>query len=136
MALQRELVCGQNLVIGVSGDVDPDAIAQALSIRLEALPAGRRFAPPVDAPAPGDIRRAFLASDRAQNHLVLGFAGLTVDDPDRDALEVVAQVLAGGVLGTGHTQVQAERPVGAGRELVAPARDGQAADHQEAATVR
>ena len=95
LALQRELICGQNLVIGVSGDVDPDAIAQALSTRLEGLPAGQRFTPPAFADAPGEIRRASLASDRAQNHLVLGFAGLTVDDPDRDALEVVAQVLAG-----------------------------------------
>src|SRR5690606_34861586 len=40
-------------------------------------------------------REVELRKDRAQAHLVVGFRGLTLDDPDRFALEVITQVLAG-----------------------------------------
>jgi zinc protease len=33
--------------------------------------------------------------DRAQAHLVIGFRGITVADPDRYTLELIAQILAG-----------------------------------------
>jgi zinc protease len=85
-----------NLVLAVSGDVDPDAVAERLSLRLAGLE-GEPFdppAPPVEA-APREIRRAELRKDRAQSHLVLGFRGLDVRDEDRFALDVVAQILAG-----------------------------------------
>ena len=39
--------------------------------------------------------RAELRKDRAQAHLVIGFRGLALDDPDREALEVLTQVLSG-----------------------------------------
>jgi zinc protease len=94
-ARHAQLVCGRNLVIAVSGDVDPDAIAKALSVRLEGLRPGERFEAPAADTAPNEIRRTALRKERAQTHLVMGFRGLTVQDPDRDALEVIAQVLAG-----------------------------------------
>jgi zinc protease len=95
-AHHARLVRGENLVIGISGDVDPDEVAEAVSVRLAGLPAGpfEAPAPPAEEP-PGKVREAELAKDRAQAHLVLGFRGLTVGDPDRHALEVIAQLLAG-----------------------------------------
>ncbi|MEE8581244.1 MAG: pitrilysin family protein [Myxococcota bacterium] len=90
------LVHGENLVIGVAGDVDPEAIAEALSVRLAPLASDGFVAPaPTLEEAPGEIRCAELRRDRAQAHLVLGFRGLTVLDPHRHALEVIAQLLAG-----------------------------------------
>jgi zinc protease len=90
------LVDPRRLVIGVSGDVDPDSIAEALAVRLAELPSGTEEweAAPLEDP-PDDIRTATLHKDRAQAHVVLGFRGLTVRDPDRHALEVISQLLAG-----------------------------------------
>ena len=89
-------LCADNLVIGIAGDVDPDAVATAVSSRLADLPRGDFTAPaPPPDPAPTSIREVTAQKDRAQAHLVLGFQGLTVHDPDRHALEVMAQILAG-----------------------------------------
>ena len=94
-ARHAQVACGRNLVVAVSGDVDPDAIAQALSVRLEGLAPGEPLELPSEDAAPGEIRRVALRKERAQTHLAMGFRGLTVADPDRDALEVIAQVMAG-----------------------------------------
>jgi zinc protease len=90
------LVRGDNLVIGVAGDVDPDAVAEYFSVRLGELPEPgfEPGLPALDEPS-GEIRVGTLKKDRAQAHLVLGFGGLTVADPDRAALDVLSQVLAG-----------------------------------------
>ncbi len=91
------LITGNNLSIGVSGDVDPDAVAAGISRRLSSLPAGQSFAsevPALDA-APNEIRHGKVHKDRAQAHLVMGFRGVSVDDPDRHALDVISQLLAG-----------------------------------------
>ena len=95
-AHHAQLVRAPNLVLGVSGDVDPDAIAARLSALLADLDGGE-FEPPAPAPepAPREIRTAELRKRRAQAHLVLGFRGLDVRDEDRFALELVAQILAG-----------------------------------------
>jgi zinc protease len=96
LAHHERLVRMRNLVIALSGDVDPDAVADALAARLAALDGGE-FAPP-DPPRedpPREIRRAELIKDRAQAHLVIGFRGVSVDDEDRFALEVISQLLAG-----------------------------------------
>jgi len=95
-AHHAKLVRGPNLVMGVAGDVDPDDVAARVSARLSELSseAGDSEPPPME-PAPRELRRAEIQKDRAQAHLVVGFRGLTVDDPDRFALEVIAQLLAG-----------------------------------------
>jgi zinc protease len=87
---------GPHLVLALSGDVDPDAAAALVSERLARLDAAEcpPPAPPEEAP-PEAPRRVEARKDRAQAHLVIGFRGVTVRDPDRFALEVLAQVLAG-----------------------------------------
>ncbi len=95
-AHEERLVRGPNLHLAVSGEVDPDRIARELSVRLAELPGGPFAAPdPPAEPPPREIRRAELRKDRAQAHLVLGFRGLSVDEDDRFALEVISQLLAG-----------------------------------------
>jgi zinc protease len=95
-AHHARLVRAPNLVLAVAGDVEPDAVAQQLGARFAELAAGPFEAPwPPLEPEPAGIRRAELVRDRAQAHLVIGFRGLSVRDPDRFALEIVAQILAG-----------------------------------------
>jgi zinc protease len=91
------LVDPRGLVVAVVGDVDPDEAAGALARRLGALaaPPGAPFAPPPEEPPPAERRVAELRKDRAQAHLVIGFRGLSLRDPDREALEVLTQVLSG-----------------------------------------
>jgi zinc protease len=90
------LVRARNLVVAVAGDVEPDETAALVSSRLEALD-DSPFEPPAppEEEAPREIRRATLTKQRAQAHLVIGFRGLSVRDPDRFALEVVTQLLSG-----------------------------------------
>jgi zinc protease len=95
-AHHRRWVRAPNLVLAAAGDVDPDALAAALAHRLAALPAGPFEPPEAGAPdLPRTRRERELRKPREQAHLVVGFAGLTIGDPDREALEVATQCLAG-----------------------------------------
>jgi len=90
------LVCAANLSLAVAGDVEPDEIARHVSSRLADLPDipfERPGAP--DIAGPETIRSVELRKERAQAHAVIGFPGLTVGDPDRFVLEIVAQLLGG-----------------------------------------
>jgi len=96
IAHHARLARPDNLVIAVVGDVDPDDVAAHLARRLGPLD-GEPFdaAMPELEPAPSEIRVAEEYKDRAQAHLVIGFRGLTVQDEDRETLEVIAQILGG-----------------------------------------
>ena len=96
IAHHRELICAENLVLAIAGDVDPDDVAKRISTRLADLPSGQytQTLPPIE-DAPTEIRTAEAKKDREQAHLVIGFRGFTVHDEDRFALEVVSQLLAG-----------------------------------------
>lgn len=97
LAHHAKVVDPRRLVVAVVGDVEPDEAAGAVSRRLGALTAraGAPWPLPPDEPAPAERRVAALRKDRAQAHLVAGFRGLSVRDPDREALEVLAHVLSG-----------------------------------------
>jgi zinc protease len=85
-----------NLSLAVVGDVDPDDVAARLSARLAELdPEPFEEAAVPDEEPPREVRRAELDKERAQAHLVIGFRGVSVRDPDRYALEVISQILAG-----------------------------------------
>jgi len=95
-AHHARLIRGENMAVAVVGDVDPDKAAARFSARLAAIPNGGFEAPsPPLEDAPREIREAAISKDRAQAHLVIGFRGVTVADPDRFALEIIAQLLAG-----------------------------------------
>ena len=90
------LLRARSSAISIVGDVDPDAVTETLARRFGALE-GRRDAlelPPAE-PRTIGVREATLRKDRAQAHLVVGFRGLQLDDPDRFALELISQLLAG-----------------------------------------
>jgi zinc protease len=80
----------------VVGDVDPDEVARGIGARFAELDAGPFQPPRPDRePPPREIRRAELRKDREQAHCVIGVRGVSVDDEDRYALEVITQLLAG-----------------------------------------
>ncbi len=90
------LVRADRAAIAIVGDVDPEQVARLVEDRLGALPAGTdEFALPEAEERPIEIRESSLIKDRAQAHLVVGFRGVTLDDPDRHTLALISQLLAG-----------------------------------------
>jgi len=90
------LIHAGEATLAIVGDVEPERIAGYLGDRIGDLPVGRGAAtlPPAEPRGVG-IRESALRKDRAQAHLVMGFRGLELDDPDRYALEAISQLLAG-----------------------------------------
>lgn len=81
------------------GDIDPDRLLSRAAERLGGAPArgaGGRDIPSERWGGRSEPSRRVLAHmDREQAHLVVGFPGLTIRDPDRAALEVLMTVLGG-----------------------------------------
>jgi zinc protease len=85
-----------DLTIAAVGDIDVDQ----LSLRLEAL-FSRASAASIQVASPslprlhGTRRAIFWPMAREQAHLVLGFPGVNLANPDRYPLEILAQLLSG-----------------------------------------
>ena len=99
IAHSERLMSANRAAIAVVGDVDPDVIGRLVEDRFGSMqtadPKSDRFMlPPEESREPG-IRESELIKDRAQAHLVIGFRGITLGDPDRFALELISQMLAG-----------------------------------------
>ncbi len=86
-----------NTVLAIVGDVDPDAVHEAVLARYGTLSAAqtRRDDAPAERELPG-LRLRELTGDIAQSHVAFGWRTPPFDHPDSAALE-----LAGTVLGTG-----------------------------------
>jgi zinc protease len=96
-AHHARVVDPRRMSIAVVGDVDPDEAAALLSQRLIELAPNEAqpLALPPEEPAPTEMREAVIEKERAQAHLMIGFRGVSVHDPDREALEVISQLLSG-----------------------------------------
>ena len=86
-----------NGVLSVVGDVEPERIVAALTSYLgdwsgpESVALPERTLPP----RPSEPREVSLEKNRNQVHIIVGFPGLALDDPDLPALEVLTQILSG-----------------------------------------
>ncbi len=92
LALHWRLLDPSQLVFVVAGDVDPEHAAEALD---EALTTRSVGATSVSAPAATEAFRVVESGKGEQAHIVLTFPGLTFNDPDRPALDVLTTVLSG-----------------------------------------
>ena len=86
-----------NGVLSVVGNVEPDAIVRTLVTKLQGFEAGDAVSLPARQAIqqPQQAREAFLEKGRAQVHIVMGFPGLRIDDPDIPALDALVQILSG-----------------------------------------
>lgn len=90
------LVRADRAAISIVGDIDPEKVAYLVEDRLGSLQVGSdAFALPEAEGRGIGVRESSLIKDRSQAHLVVGFRGLTLDDPDRHTLELISQLLAG-----------------------------------------
>jgi len=84
------------MVLAVIGDVNVPEVLERVRALFGAAGEGPQTLPAVAREAPPtELRRVHRVLTRAQSHVVLGFQGLTLFDPDRHALEVLSTVLSG-----------------------------------------
>jgi len=84
------------MVLAIIGDVNAPQVLERARTLFGAAGEGPQQIPEVPREAPPSERRGVHRTlTRAQAHLVLGFQGLTLFDPDRHALEVLSTVLSG-----------------------------------------
>lgn len=102
-ALQREqlidyyrtLLNPAQLVVSVVGDVSTEQIIDHFQAALEPLPEQpRKAAWPPEEPRPTTIRTAHKAVEKQQAHVVLGFQGVSLANPDRYPLKVLEAILS------------------------------------------
>jgi len=85
-----------NAVLSVVGDVDPEAAVEAIGSHLREWRGPQSVSiPHHDVPALSQSQELSIAKQRSQMHLMVGFPGLRVGDPDVPALHVLTQVLSG-----------------------------------------
>ena len=93
----RERYDPARLTVAAVGDVDPDRLARRMEDLFVAHAARTTLAPPKprSAAPPTGPRLRLREMPREQAHLVLGFPGVAMDNPDRFPLEILAQLLSG-----------------------------------------
>ena len=84
------------LVVSVVGDVDPKEAVATLTALFAKAPAGTAPPDPPPPPAHAEPVALFQNTERGGAELVVGYPGPEPRDPDRAALEVLAEILASG----------------------------------------
>lgn len=98
LRIYRERFSPDRMILSVVGDVDPERVAELAEDAFNDLPRSggpwQLAALPPEPPAAG-IQVARTARDKEQAHIVMGFKGTTLKNPDRYVLEVMTTILAG-----------------------------------------
>ncbi len=91
----KKYVIPNNMVISVSGDVDPDEAADRLTKAFSVLKAKDMPETKVTQAFPKKIDVKTIAMEKEQSFVVLGFVTTNIKDPDRYALDLLGSVLSG-----------------------------------------
>jgi zinc protease len=91
----EKMVTRQNFVGVSSGDLSPKDMGQKIDGFLKRLSAGERIRDHFPFAPPQETVRLFEANEKEQTHIVYGFPGLTLTDPQRFSLQVLQSILAG-----------------------------------------
>ncbi len=93
-AYYKTLLDPERLVLSVVGDVETTQLIDRLSAGLSTLPAVSPPSAPAPEARPLGVRTATKRVEKQQAHVVLGFQGVTLDNPDRYALKVLDTILS------------------------------------------
>lgn len=94
LAYLRATYVAKNMVVAAAGAVDHEAFVRLVETGFEGLASGEMRAPEPASYRGGDL---FIARDLEQVHMVLGFDGIPVRDPDYYAIAVLSVLLGGGM---------------------------------------
>ncbi len=86
---------GANTTVIVSGGFDKDLWLEQIKSKLETLPHGTKNLKSINHIAPEKEENLFHELQKEQSHVVVGVKGLTLNHPDRHALQVIQSILAG-----------------------------------------
>ncbi len=109
----------ERMVLSVAGNIEHDRVVDLAEKLLSGLPPERAItATPAD--YAGGERR--MERDLEQLHLVLGFPGLTLGDPDYYAAAVLSTAFGGGMSSRLFQEVREKRGLAATRSIPSPIR--------------
>ncbi len=93
----ESLAAPSNGVLAIVGDVEPDAAVEAIASLLSGWSGADVVELPVRAipEPPTEPREIAIDKHKQQVHIVMGFRGLALGDPDQEALDVLTQILSG-----------------------------------------
>jgi zinc protease len=91
----KKMVSGQGLTISIAGNVDRTKWLDGLEKATARLASGKSLKSNFKHEGPKKEERGFKKLEREQTHIIIGYKGLTLDDPRRYALQVAQSVLAG-----------------------------------------
>ncbi|MEC9346925.1 MAG: pitrilysin family protein [Pseudomonadota bacterium] len=95
-AFAGERLARDNLLVGVVGDITPEALGPLLDTAFAGLPAKARIDEAVTAPVAEGPLVAVESFDSPQTVFVFGIRGIPRDDPDFNAARVMNHILGGG----------------------------------------
>lgn len=90
----RQHLNQQNCVVSVAGHIS-DSSRSRIDRIFSRLPKGQRYQDRHRFSPPPTKQLVFEASPKEQSHLVIGFPGLSISDPQRYTLQVIQAILAG-----------------------------------------
>jgi zinc protease len=93
-AVWKKALVRKNLTLILAGPYD-DKWVKVLETATSALPEGEKFEKRWTPQFPAAPKTVFQASEKEQSHLIYAFPGLTLEDKDRFALEIMQSILAG-----------------------------------------
>ena len=92
----RQIVAPENMVLTVVGDMDSNQVILSVKKAFGDLLRGGFVLPPIPQEQSFQkIKRSEIYKEKGQAHFVLGFLGMTLQDPDRYALEVLDASFSG-----------------------------------------
>lgn len=91
----QKIAHAKNLTFSVVGDVDTKEWVKYLEDLTSHLPRGERLSQNFKAPEIKKDQKSFIQLSKEQTHLILGYQGLTLTDPERYTLEIIQSVLSG-----------------------------------------
>lgn len=91
----KKIAHAKNLTFSVVGDVNTKEWVQYLEDLTSHLPRGEKLAQNFKAPQITKDQKSFVHLNKEQTHLILGYQGLTLTDPERYTLEIIQSILSG-----------------------------------------
>lgn len=93
--LLKSEAMSRNLMVAVTGSIDADAWVEKLTAATFSLPEGRSLTTTFKHEGPKKNELLFKELKREQTHIIIGYKGITLDDPRRYTLQVMQSILAG-----------------------------------------
>lgn len=91
----QKIAQAKNLTFSVVGDVNTKDWIDYLEDLTAHLPRGERLLQSFKAPEIKKDQKSFVQLNKEQTHLILGYQGLTLTDPERYTLEIIQSILSG-----------------------------------------